>query len=600
MQAIKKSLRGHYRTLIIAPAFKLFEAILELMVPLIMAQIINVGIGTGDRSFILMRGGWLLGLAVLGVVAAWIGQYYAAQAAADAGRTLRRRLWDQVMDLSAEQTGALGQGKLIHLLTGDVLQIQLGLNLLIRLGARVPFLAAGSVVMAFLLNPRIGLIFFVTVIALGLVLTAIIRRVLPAFGEVQAAQDELSRLGREQLDGVRVIRAFGQEETEAAAFDRAAKGLTRKLLQAGRAAALMSPLAILFIHGAILGIVWLGARYTYLGQSNPGEIVALVSYMGITLLAIMTAVHLTIVFTRSLASARRVEAALEIRPSITDGPGALPPLCAPNLSPPAYVEGKQENLQCICPLPVPILIFDKVSFTYHGAAGAALSDVSFSLRPGETLGIIGGTGSGKSTLAGLIPRLMDCTAGQVCLGGVPVGAYTLSDLRGRIGFVPQKAVLFTGSVAHNLRMAAPGATEDELWAALETAQAASFVRDFPEGLNTEIRQGGVSLSGGQKQRLNIARALLCRPAVLVLDDASSALDYLTDAALGKALRDWAEDTAVVRISQRAASLRQAERILVLEEGCVTGYGTQPELLETCTVYREICRSQGLLEEEASE
>ena len=572
MGAITKSLRGHYGKLIIAPAFKLLEAIFELMVPLIVAQIIHVGIGTGDRDFILLRGGWLLGLAVLGVIAAWIGQYYAAQAAADVGRALRRRLWGQVMEISPEQAGELGQGKLINLLTGDVLQIQLGLNLLIRLGIRVPFLAVGSVVMAFLLNPRIGLIFLGATLVLGLVLTLIVRRVLPAFGRVQAAQDELSRLGQEQLDGVRVIRAFGQEAAETAAFDQAAKGLTRKLLQVGRTAALMSPLAILFIQGAIVGIVWLGAQYTDLGQSNPGEIVALVSYMGITLLAIMTAVHLTIVFTRSMASVRRVEATLDIVPAIVDGPGGTPRPDAP------------------------VLEFDRVSFSYRGAARAALSDVSLTLRAGETLGIIGGTGSGKSTLAGLILRLMDCTAGQVRFGGVPVGEYVCSDLRGRIGFVPQKAVLFTGSVAHNLRMVAPAATGDELWAALEIAQAASFVRALPEGLDSDISQGGVSLSGGQRQRLNIARALLGRPAILVLDDASAALDYLTDAALGKALRDWTEDTAVVRISQRAASLRQADRILVLEEGRVAGYGTHQILIETCAVYQDICRSQGLLED----
>jgi len=346
-------------------------------------------------------------------------------------------------------------------------------------------------------------------------------------------------------------------------------------VKVGSVAALVNPMSSVLIHGAILAIIWVGARHTDVGLSNPGEIVALVSYMGITLLAILVGVHLTIVFTRTVTSARRVEAALEAAPSIVDGPGAAPQPGAP------------------------ILAFDNVSFVYRNAARAALADVSFSLQSGETLGIIGGTGSGKSTLAGLIPRLIDCTAGQIRLGGVPVGDYKLRDLRGRIGFVPQKAVLFTGSVAHNLRMADPHATQDALWAALETAQAASFVRDLPEGLDTELSQGGISLSGGQRQRLGIARALLGRPALLVMDDASSALDYLTDAALSHALRNWAAGTAIVRISQRAASLRQADRILVLDDGEAVGLGTHQTLIETCVVYREICRSQGLLEEGAN-
>ncbi|MCL2562559.1 MAG: ABC transporter ATP-binding protein/permease [Oscillospiraceae bacterium] len=569
MQQIKQSLRGHTDKLILAPLFKLLEAIFELMVPLIIARIINVGIAAGDTGFILVQGGWLLGLAVLGILAAVIGQHYAAQAAADVGRVLRSRLWARTMALSYEQAEAAGRGKLIHLITGDVTQIQHGLNMLLRLGVRVPLLAVGSVVMALWLNPRIGLIFLVTVIALGLSLWLVIRRILPGFGEIQAEQDELSRLGREHLAGVRVIRAFNRQASEAKAFDRVATGLTRKLMRVGRMIALLPPLASLFIHGAVLGIVWLGARHTYAGLSNPGEIIALVSYMGITLLSIMVAVHLTIIFTRALASMRRVEAVLELTPSIVDGPGA------------------------VFDADAPVLEFDGVSFAYHMGARSALADISFTLRAGETLGVIGGTGSGKTTLAGLILRFTDAAAGEVRVGGAAVGAYTLRDLRGRLGYVPQKAALFTGSVAHNLRMAAPDAAEEELWAALEIAQAAEFVRALPEGIDTEISQGGVSLSGGQRQRLNIARAIVRRPAMLVLDDASSALDYITDAALGRALRDWAEGTAVVLISQRAASLRLADRILVLEDGAAVGLGTHGELIERCAVYREICRSQGL-------
>jgi len=571
VKELKTILRPHYGKIALAPLFKLIEAMFELLIPLIVAQIINVGIATGDVPFILWRGAWLLGLAVAGILCALVGQYVAAQMAAQVGRTLRSRLWAHVMRLSHEQAGDVGAGRLMNLVSSDAMQVQGGLNLLVRLGLRVPFLAVGGVVMSLLLNPAIGLVFLGSVALLGVILFFLIRYLLPAFGRVQGSQDELTRLARENLAGARVIRAFHRQKSEEDVFSDAATDLTRVTVRVGRIAALMNPVSGLLINLAVFVTLYLGARHTYQDLSNPGEIVALVSYMTTTLLAIAVAVHLVLICTRAAASAKRIEAVLALEPAVTDGIGADP---KPN---------------------TPTLHFDHVTFTYHHSARPALADVSFTLHSGQTLGIIGGTGSGKSTLANLILRFMDAQTGTVEVGGVPIQDYTLRALRGQMGFAPQKAALFSGTVAENLRMAYPSATDADLWDTLRVAQAEDFVGEMPQGLNSVIEQGGRNLSGGQRQRLGIARALVGRPGILLLDDVFSSLDYLTEHTLGQALRTWARDTAVVLISQRGASVRHADQILVLEDGGVAGLGTHQDLLKSCTIYQEICRSQGLEE-----
>jgi len=569
MKEIAKSLRGQRHKMALGPLFKLIEAIFELLVPLVIAGMINVGIYTADVSFILQRGLWLLGLTVCGALCAFIGQYFAAQAAAEVGRTLRNRVWKKTLSLSHEQAGQVGAGRLIHLVTGDVLQIQHGVNMLVRLGARIPFLAIGGVIMALWLNPTIGLVFLGSVLVLGAILAVIVSRLLRGFGKIQSEQDELAQLTRENLAGARVICAFNRQAVERTDFDREATALTGLIIRTGRLAALMNPVSTLLINLAIFCTLYLGARHTVQGLTNPGEIVALVSYMTTTLLAIAVAVNLVMICTRAMASAKRVEEVLEMESTIVDGAGAEPQADAPALR------------------------FAGVTVCYEQSTRPALEDVSFILERGQVLGIIGGIGSGKSTLAGLILRFMDAEAGEIKVSGADVKDYARQDLRRQIGYAPQKSSLFTGTVAENLRMACPDATDEALWEALTVAQAADFVRERTGGLNTPVEQGGRNFSGGQRQRLGIACALVGRPPLVILDDAFAALDYLSDKAVRQALRDWAGDTAVVLIGQRVATVQNADQILVLDEGQVVGLGTHEVLLETCTVYQEICHSQGL-------
>jgi len=553
----------------VGPLLKLLEAIFELMTPLVVAGMINVGKGLGDRSYILTRGLWLFGLIVGGMLCATLGQYFAAEAAARVGRTLRTRILGHVLRLSHEQAGSFGAGRLMQSVTGDVLLIQSGINLLVRLGARVPFLAVGGVVMALLLNRTIGLIFLGSTVLLGLILFFIVRHLLGAFGEIQREQDDLASLARENLTGARVIRAFNQQGAEEAQFDHQATDLTRLMVRVGKLASLMNPVSTLLINLAIFATLYLGARHVYQDLSNPGELVALVSYMTMTLLAIAVAVHLAMICARALASAKRVEEVLEMEPIIVDGRGADPEPDAP------------------------VLIFERVSFSYAESTCPALEGVSFTLERGQTLGVIGGTGSGKSTLAGLILRFMDAETGEIQVHGGDVKAYRLEDLRGQIGYAPQRSALFSGTVAENLRMAYPEARDADLWDALKAAQAEDFVEARGAGLQAAVEQGGLNFSGGQRQRLGIACALVGRPPLVILDDAFAALDYLTDQAVRQALGEWASDTAVVLISQRVASVQNADQILVLDEGKVAGLGSHAALLASCTMYQEICRSQDI-------
>ena len=577
MKRIAKNFKGYVSQLILGPIFKLMEAVMELFVPLVMAHLIDVGIH-GDMQLLWHDGLLLLALAVGSIVMAITCQYFAATTASFFGRGLRAQIYAHVMRLSADESETFGAGGLINRITNDTNQIQAGVNMFIRLATRVPFLAIGGIVMAMLLNWRMGLIFLCATPFIALALFVIMRSTLPSYGKIQSKQDDLARLSGENLAGARVIRAFSRQEDEKAELEASANELTQLVVRVGRISAVLNPLTSLIVAFAIVGIVQLGANLVFSSQSTPGEVIAMISYMSQILLAMIVGANLVVLFTRAAASVKRVSALLETQPSITDGPGAK---ALPD---------------------APAIAFNHVNFHYYAGAARALEDVSFSIPRGSTVGIIGGTGSGKSTLANLMLRQYDAQDGTVQCGGVDVRQYTLSGLRAQFGLVPQTAVLFSGTVRHNLQLGAPNATDDEIWQALQTAQAADFVGNMPEGLNADIAEGGKNLSGGQKQRLAIARALVKNPDILVLDDAASALDYATDARLRKTLRqrqESGEDSAVKRvfttiiISQRASSIRHADMILVMDDGMLAGSGTHDALLKENDIYREICASQGI-------
>lgn len=572
MQLIRGSLRGHFHKVGLGLFFKLSEAVIELLVPWVVAGMIDVGVSTGDTGFLVRRGVLLLLMAMAGMLCGSLCQYFAADAAGRAGQTLRNRLYRHGMGLSETQVPD-DTGKLLNLVTGDVQQIQHGINILIRLGSRVPFLMIGSIIMTLLLNARMSLIFIGGTALVGLTFYLIIRYTLPGHAKIQARQDILARHTREAISGIWVIRAFGREKAEQDSFDGTASGLRRLIIAVDKLASMMNPLSILLVNAAMVFLLWLGAHLVFDGRSTAGEIVAFLSYMLSTLGALYLAVVLILALTRAAAALRRVDSVLQVESAIKDGVGAVP------------LSG------------APLLEFDAVSAVYHKGARAALTDVTFQLERGQTLGIIGGTGSGKSTLAKLVLRLMDADFGAVRFGGVPIANYRLQEFRAQIGYVPQQVILFSGTVRYNMQMAHPAATDAEMWAALEIAQAVEFLRekaggDLDDGLDFALIEGGKNLSGGQRQRLTIARALLQNPALLILDDAYSALDYGTATALHSALRERCRNTAILQISQRAADIRQAQQILVLEDGVCAGLGTHETLLQESAVYREICATQG--------
>lgn len=575
MQKIIQNFKGHYRQLIAGPAFKLFEAVLELFVPVVMANIIDVGIASGDTQYILVHGLIMLGLGILGFGAAMVCQYYAALAGGGIGRSLRKQVYAHCMKLSGGDISALGVGGLIVRLTGDVNQVQTGINMTIRIGTRAPFLAIGSIIMALRINARIGLVFLASTPLIVLALYGIMKKTLPGYGQVQAAQDTLSQQSSENLSGARVIRAFATQEAEREAYEETSALVTKRMIRVGKISALLNPLTSVIANAAIIVIVWLGAGYVQGGVMLSGEIIALVSYMTQTLLALIAGANLIVLLTRALASARRVNDVLETEPGIV------------RLE--RFDAAPQGGHACL-------LRFDRVWFGYHSEGEPALSDISFSIAPGEMVGLIGGTGSGKSTILHLIMRYYDVDDGAVFLEGRDIRGMEPGALRSQIGLTPQRAVLFAGTIRHNLMIAAPQATEADLWHALETAQCADFVRKLPGGLDAPVQEGGKNLSGGQRQRLTIARALVRKPRLLILDDATSALDYATDAALRAALEREKQaypERGILLVSQRAASLMRADQILVLDDGRLVGRGTHAQLLRDNDVYREICLSQGL-------
>lgn len=574
MRKLAQYLKQFKGQVLLGPAFKLAEAILELLVPLVMASIVDVGIRGADEGYVWRMGVILAVLAVLGCSSAMVAQYAASRASQGFGTLVRSDLFRHIASLSHAELDSLGTASLITRLNSDINQLQVAVAMFIRLVFRAPFLAVGATVMAMLLDLQLSLIFLAAAVLIALALWLVMSRSVPYFKRIQRLLDKLSLITQENLEGARVIRAFSKQESERSRFDAAGEELRRSTLRVNRLSALLNPATSILANAAILAILWFGGRRVYAGTLTQGQVIALWNYMTQILLALIVVANLVVIFTKAAASAQRVNEVFETRPSVTDT-GNTP----------------------ISPVPgAPKLRFEGVSFRYPGG-GVSLAELSLDVAPGETIGIIGGTGAGKSTLVNLVPRFYDATEGRVLVDGVDVKGYPFPALRGQIGMVPQAAVLFSGTIRSNLRWRKADGPEDELWAALELAQAADFVRALPEGLDSPVAQGGKNFSGGQRQRLTIARALVGSPSILILDDSASALDFATDAALRRALKRDTAGMTVLMVSQRANTVKGADRIVVLDGGAVAGIGTHAELFESCPVYREICLSQ-LSEEEA--
>ncbi len=576
MWKLRRFLKDYKKQVIVGPIFKWLEAVLELIVPLVMAKIIDVGVKNSDKGYVFRMGGLLLLIAAVSLGCALICQYSASIASQGVGTNLRREIYAKINRFSHAELDRFGTHSLITRLTNDVNQLQLAVAMLIRLVVRAPFLAVGAVVMAFTIDVKLSLIFLVVFPLIVGVLYFIMSRSVPFFRVMQKKLDKISLITRENLEGARVIRAFSKQNAELSRFTEASDDLANTSVRVGRLSALLNPLTYVIMNLGIVAILWFGGHRVDSGRLTQGEIIAFVNYMTQILQALIVVADMVIIFTKASASAARVSEILETEPSVKDtAAGEISPLSG-----------------------APALEFDQASFAYAGAEEPSLSGISLTLNPGETLGVIGGTGAGKSTFVSLIPRFYDTTAGSVKVFGRDVKEYPLPQLRRLVGMVPQKAAVISGTIGENLRWADPSATDDDLWAALETAQAKPFVEALPQKLDTRVEQGGKNFSGGQKQRLTIARALAGKPSILILDDSASALDFATDAALRKALREDTKEMTVVMVSQRASSIRHADRILVLDDGAMAGLGTHQELFDNCPVYREICLSQLSAEEAA--
>ena len=573
MLKFARFLKQFKREVLIGPVFKLTEAVFELIVPLVMAQIIDVGIANGDRGYVLRMGGVMVLLGLVGLGCALICQYCAARASQGFGTVLRSEMFRHINTLSHGEIDQIGTPSLITRITNDVNQLQLAVAMLIRLVVRAPFLVIGATVMALLLDWKLACIFFVAAPLMALVLYLVMSRSIPFYRIIQKKLDRISLITRENLSGVRVIRAFSRQEKEKERFAQASEDQMSTSIAVGRISALLNPLTSAIINLAIAAVIWFGGFRVDAGGMTQGEVIAFVNYLNQILLAMIVVANLVVIFTKAAASATRVDEVLQLHPSIVD-----------RVSRPAQeVEGSPE------------IAFDAVSFAYPDAGAYSLSDISFTVARGQTLGIIGGTGCGKSTLVNLIPRFYEVSQGSLKVDGVDVRDYPMEQLRGKVGIVPQRAVLFSGTLRQNMQWRKQDATDEEIWQALETAQAASFVRKMPDGLDSVILQGGKNLSGGQKQRLTIARALVGEPEILILDDSASALDFATDAALRRAIAKFSAGRGnrmtTIIVSQRANTVRYADQIVVLDDGKAAGLGTHEQLLESCQTYREIYWSQ---------
>lgn len=571
MKQMLSHINGYKRESVLAPLFKMLEATFDLFVPLVMADIVNVGIAARDMHYILVRCALLLVLAMIGLTCSLTAQYFSAKAAVGFSTSLRHALFEHIQNLGFTEMDTLGASTLITRMTSDINQVQSGLNLFLRLFLRSPFVVVGAMVMAFTVNARAAWIFVVTIPLLSLAVFGVMAATNPLYKTVQSRLDRVLGLTRENLTGVRVVRAFDKEKSEVERFENANALLTSLQLHVGHLSALMNPVTYTIINIAIVALLYVGSIEINVGGMAAGDVIALVNYMNQILIELVKLANMAVQISKALACASRVQAVLDTKPGM-GFPAAL------TGAEPAEKAGEAVR-------------FDHVSLTYAGAGAPSLDNICFTARRGQTIGVIGGTGSGKTSLISLIPRFYDATQGSVEIFGRPAAAYPRGELRGAVSVVMQKAQLFGGTIRSNLLWGNKDATDADLWAALETAQAADFVRAKPLGLDEPVEQGGRNLSGGQKQRLTIARALVGKPQILILDDSASALDYATDAALRKALAALPGSVTVFIVSQRAASLQHADQILVLDDGHLVGCGRHAELLERCPVYREIYESQ---------
>lgn len=573
MFTLIRYLKDYKKETILGPLFKMLEASFELIVPLIMAQIIDIGIQRGEMSYIWQRGGVLVLLGILGLICSLIAQYYAAKASFAFGTELRKDLFAHIGTLSYDQLDKLGTSQLITSITTDINHAQSGVNLVLRLFLRSPFIIIGALIMAFVVNIRVAWIFLAIVPVLAIIIYSTMVISIPLFKKSQKQLNQVLETTRENLLGIRVIRAFSKQKEELKVFEQHTKRLKKIQLLANNISALLNPMTYIFVNIAVVLIIWYGGHQVDQGVITTGEVIALVNYMTQILIALVALATLIASVTRAQASAIRINEILAQKPSMTD-------------------ENNQNQVALTGGYKI---VFSKVTFSYSSASDhrvePSLENITFAAKKGDTIGIIGGTGSGKSTLVNLLSRFYDVTKGQILVDGIDVRKYPFKQLRDKIGTVPQKAVLFKGTIRENMQYRQKDATDEEIYHALEIAQALDVVKSKANGLDEVLQQGGTNLSGGQRQRLTIARALVGQPEILVLDDSASALDLTTDANLRKSIKENVGEMTVLVISQRATTIKNADYIIVLDDGKMVGYGNHDELLENCEIYREICLSQ---------
>ena len=573
MKRLMTYLKDYKKESILAPLFKLLEAFFELLVPLVMANIIDYGISNRNMGYIGKMGLLLLLLGVVGLASSITAQFFAAKAAVGFSTKLRQALFNHIEDLSFTDIDKAGTSTMITRMTSDVNQVQSGINMTLRLFLRSPIIVFGAMIMAFTIDVKCALIFVVAIPLLSVVVFGIILSTIPMYKKVQSKLDQVLGITRENLTGVRVIRAFHQEAKEADRFRENNEALSAMQIFVGKISACMNPVTYIIVNGAIIALIYTGAVQVNIGNLSQGEVVAIINYMNQILVELVKLANLIVTMTKALACAERVASVFDI------GADA------------AYVGAQDQELADKVDKSAPFLDFKHVSLTYQGAGAPTLQDMNFTVNRGDTVGIIGGTGSGKTSLVNLIPGFYPATEGEILLEGRDIRTMSDEELRGRIGVVPQKAVLFKGTIRSNLQWGKPDATEEEMWKALELAQASEVVDGKPGKLDATVAQNGKNFSGGQRQRLTIARALVRNPEILILDDSASALDYATDAKLRAAIRTLEDKTTTFIVSQRASTIRHADKIIVLDDGEIAGMGTHDELLKDCTVYQEIYYSQ---------
>lgn len=573
MKRLMMYLKDYKKESILAPLFKLLEAFFELLVPLVMANIIDYGISNRNMGYIGKMGLLLLLLGVVGLASSITAQFFAAKAAVGFSTQLRQALFDHIEDLSFTDIDKAGTSTMITRMTSDVNQVQSGINMTLRLFLRSPIIVFGAMIMAFTIDVKCALIFVVAIPLLSVVVFGIILSTIPMYKKVQSKLDQVLGITRENLTGVRVIRAFHQEAKEADRFRENNEALSAMQIFVGKISACMNPVTYIIVNGAIIALIYTGAVQVNIGNLSQGEVVAIINYMNQILVELVKLANLIVTMTKALACAERVASVFDI------GADA------------AYVGAQDQELADKVDKSAPFLDFKHVSLTYQGAGAPTLQDMNFTVNRGDTVGIIGGTGSGKTSLVNLIPGFYPATEGEILLEGRDIRTMSDEELRGRIGVVPQKAVLFKGTIRSNLQWGKPDATEEEMWKALELAQASEVVDGKPGKLDATVAQNGKNFSGGQRQRLTIARALVRNPEILILDDSASALDYATDAKLRAAIRTLEDKTTTFIVSQRASTIRHADKIIVLDDGEIAGMGNHDELLKDCTVYQEIYYSQ---------